>query len=235
MHAKQSYVKFEEKRLSAPPSEEPALPVPSSEASGEGSSETYIEARQESDRRLDLRGSRETSADHKKFCHQLSRNSSGGRTFAEPIPLSSTDRIDFRLPATALTICFVLLASRTRRRRETRGTQGEIQGVRGPQRREVLALCKLFFFPHFHSHLYNLWITRFAVRSCPCTCACPASTAGSRPSSGRSGSGSSSGSACSRSASRARPPSSSRSSPRARSSSTSACSAATRSGARTRT
>ena len=65
----------------------------------------------------------------KKFCHQLSRNSSGGRTFAEPISLSSTDPVDFRLPATALTIGFVLLASRTRRRQDTKVRSKALQGV----------------------------------------------------------------------------------------------------------
>jgi hypothetical protein len=54
---------------------------------------------------------------------------SGGRTFAEPITLSSTDPVDFRLPATVLAIDFVLLASRTRRRKETKGRPGEIQGL----------------------------------------------------------------------------------------------------------
>ena len=64
----------------------------------------------------------------KKFCHQLSRSSSGGRTFAEPISLSSTDPADFRLPATASAIGFDLVASRTRRTRETRGRVGPLQG-----------------------------------------------------------------------------------------------------------
>jgi hypothetical protein len=59
---------------------------------------------------------------------------SGGRTFAEPISLSSTDRIDFRLPATALTIGFGLLASRTRRRGDTTGGQGNFQDLSSPEK-----------------------------------------------------------------------------------------------------
>jgi len=99
--------------------------------------------------------------DHKKVLPpSVPEGTFGGRTFAEPITLSSTDLVDFRLPATVLGIDFVLPASRTRRRTETRGSQGEIQGFAGVKKREVLALCKLFFFPHFHSHPYNLWITR---------------------------------------------------------------------------
>ena len=84
---------------------------------------------------------------------------SGGRTFAEPITLPSTDRIDFRLPATALTIGFDLLASRTRRRQETTARQSEFQGGSRANDEEVLAICNLFFFPHFHSYPCNLWIT----------------------------------------------------------------------------
>jgi len=99
--------------------------------------------------------------DHKKVLPpSVPEGTFGGRTFAEPITLSSTDLVDFRLPATVLGIDFVLPASRTRRRTETRGSQGEIQDFAGVKKREVLALCKLFFFPHFHSHPYNLWITR---------------------------------------------------------------------------
>lgn len=36
-----------------------------------------------------------------------------------------------------------------------------MQDLAKPENGEVVALCKLFFFPHFHSHLHNLWITRF--------------------------------------------------------------------------
>ena len=50
-----------------------------------------------------------------------------GRTFAEPIPLPSTDCADLRLPATAAAIGFDLLASRTRRTRETRGARQSLQ------------------------------------------------------------------------------------------------------------
>jgi len=99
--------------------------------------------------------------DHKKVLPpSVPEGTFGGRTFAEPITLPSTDLVDFRLPATVPGIDFVLPASRTRRRRETRGSRGQIQGLSGVKKREVLALCKLFFFPHFHSYLYNLWITR---------------------------------------------------------------------------
>jgi hypothetical protein len=94
--------------------------------------------------------------DHKKdLPPTVPCSTSGGRSFAEPISLSSTVPVDFRLPATALEIGFDLLASRTRRRRDITGGLGEIQGGSRPEMSEVLALCKLFFFPHFHSHPCN--------------------------------------------------------------------------------
>jgi hypothetical protein len=58
----------------------------------------------------------------------VSEDTSGGRTFVEPIPLSFTDPADFRLPATASAIGFDLVAFRTRRTREPRDCRGEIQG-----------------------------------------------------------------------------------------------------------
>jgi hypothetical protein len=82
-----------------------------------------------------------------------------GPSFAEPITLSSTDPVDFRLPATAPEIDFDLLASRTRRRRDTRAGDDRMQGDSAAETGEVHAICKLFFFPHFHSELCNLWIT----------------------------------------------------------------------------
>jgi hypothetical protein len=118
MHDNRRYVKSEETNACAPP-----LGLPLSPAHREQLVDEPTEPRC-----VSLAGSRETSGDIKKFCHQLSRSSSGGRTFAEPISLSSTDRIDFRLPATALTIGFGLLASRTRRRQDTKGRPDKIQG-----------------------------------------------------------------------------------------------------------
>jgi hypothetical protein len=50
-------------------------------------------------------------------------------SFAEPISLSSTDPGDFRLPATALRICFALLALRARRNEDHRAAGGGLQGV----------------------------------------------------------------------------------------------------------
>ena len=82
------------------------------------------------------------------------------RSFAEPITLSSTDPGDFRLPATALRICFVLPASRTRRREETREHVGEMQGPQATEKRLFPAICKRINFPHFHSNGSNLWITQ---------------------------------------------------------------------------
>jgi hypothetical protein len=92
---------------------------------------------------------------------------SGGRTFVEPIPLPSTDPIDFRLPATALKIGFDLLASRTRRRQDTKARSSRIQEGSRAEKWELFAICKLFFFPHFHSYQCNLWITTDAVGSDP--------------------------------------------------------------------
>jgi hypothetical protein len=72
---------------------------------------------------------------------------SGGRTFVEPISLSSTDRIDFRLPATAFTVGFGLLASRTRRRQDTKGGQQQIQG---PGRAKIEKFSLFANFSFFH-------------------------------------------------------------------------------------
>src|SRR5215210_2359002 len=49
------------------------------------------------------------------------------RSFAEPITLPSTHPGDFRLPATALRICFVLPASRARRKGDIRGAGRRLQ------------------------------------------------------------------------------------------------------------
>jgi hypothetical protein len=73
--------------------------------------------------------------DHKKVLPPaVPVGTSGGRTFAEPISLSSTVRIDFRLPATALTIGFGLLASRTRRKEDNKVVPSEIQGLRSAEK-----------------------------------------------------------------------------------------------------
>jgi hypothetical protein len=77
-----------------------------------------------------LEGRLTREPDHKKVLPPaVPVGTSGGRTFAEPISLSSTDRIDFRLPATALTIGFGLLASRTRRKEDNTVGPPEIQGL----------------------------------------------------------------------------------------------------------
>ena len=47
-------------------------------------------------------------------------NPNPDHSFAEPVTLSSADPTDFPLPGTAARICFDLLASRARRRRESR-------------------------------------------------------------------------------------------------------------------
>jgi hypothetical protein len=82
---------------------------------------------------------------------------SGGRTFAEPITLSSTDRVDFPLPGTALAIDFNLLASRTRRRQDNTVGLGKFQGLSTAENRKVVAICECFNSPHFHSYPSNLW------------------------------------------------------------------------------
>jgi hypothetical protein len=58
-------------------------------------------------------------------------------SFAEPISLSSTDPGDFRLPATALGICFALLALRARRRGDNRTDGRGLQGVEKPTSRNL--------------------------------------------------------------------------------------------------
>ena len=66
------------------------------------------------------------------------------RSFAEPVSLSSTDPGDFRLPATALGICFTLVALRARRREDTRG------GARSVQDPELHNFTLFALFSFFH-------------------------------------------------------------------------------------
>jgi hypothetical protein len=58
----------------------------------------------------------------------MPESTSGGRTFAESISLSSTCPADFRLPATASATGFNLLAPRARRMGDTRARPGPVQG-----------------------------------------------------------------------------------------------------------
>ncbi len=84
-----------------------------------------------------------SSAPRRGFAHKkvlpptVPESTSGGRTFAEPISLSSTDPADFRLPATAFAIGFDLVASRTRRRQDTKGQR---PGVARPSVHELVAI-----------------------------------------------------------------------------------------------
>jgi hypothetical protein len=57
----------------------------------------------------------------------MPESTSGGRTFAESISLSSTCPADFRLPATASATGFDLLAPRARRMGDTRDRPGGLQ------------------------------------------------------------------------------------------------------------
>ena len=66
-------------------------------------------------------------------------------SFAEPVSLSSTDPGDFRLPATALRICFALLAFRARRNGDNRTAGGGLQGVGTTTSRNL----QLFLFSTF--------------------------------------------------------------------------------------
>jgi hypothetical protein len=65
--------------------------------------------------------------DQKRIWRLGTRRHLCARSFAEPITLPSTHPGDFRLPATTLRICFVLPASRARRRGDIRGAGRPIQ------------------------------------------------------------------------------------------------------------
>jgi hypothetical protein len=86
-------------------------------------------------------------------------------SFAEPIPLSSTDPGDFRLPATALRICFVLLASRARRKGDNRAARGVLQGVDQTTSRNLQSfLFSTFPQPVGHRVLPPAWTKKMIWR-----------------------------------------------------------------------
>src|SRR5919204_6202701 len=146
----------------------------------------------------------------------------GALWFAESISLSSTGSADLRLPPTAFSSGFDLLALRARRRRKSRRGHVPPQEVRETKRTQF-ATIQLSTFPQQTLQLVEIGPRPSGVESYKCRTS-PArlrSTTASSPSCGHSGLASSSTSARSRSASRRGQHSSSQPSAPSRSSSSS--------------
>jgi hypothetical protein len=80
----------------------------------------------------------------------------GPKKFAEPVSLSSALPTNFRLPPTAARLGFDLLALRARRKRDSRGVKGSLQGL---SQRRVRNLQKIQFSTFSTGRDALLWIS----------------------------------------------------------------------------
>src|SRR5206468_2198376 len=85
--------------------------------------------------------------------HEVNRNSTGPKKFAEPVSLLSTISADLPLPGTAFGFGFDLLALRARRKQHTNAPAQRVKR----SEKDAAAICGNFFFQHFHSPFSNMW------------------------------------------------------------------------------